>query len=421
MPQLSLVKFWLHVESFRASAISLTPGDNALLEMIKSDTSNIYSKYICIDAPCSIGLTESLRKRVIDNICQVNGKVDAHGFDDAQKFVWDIMERRYFKEFMHSVYYAKHQLEVLQNGNLTLDVILKTHSLLCAFIEFLDDQHGRNLLEFVIAVESFNQELKKTVDPEIAVDDAIIIYDKYFSMQATNSLNFGNEIRVEVEAKICTESGFPTADAFEKSQKMASDLLKQKFIPLFFTSPHFQKIVNELISAIDNYLELPNPNKPRTSSEKSSDTSVSFPSNLSEKRNSSSSSWTGSLKQNHRQRTVSFDRSTYSRSSTLNGDEDTPSSSRSIGTPATPKRKLNSPLAKVDEYGRYTPLFDNSLSVADESATSARDRLRHTLDEFIHKSAAKERLIADEVAELIISDIQRMVTNKKAPSPRKNL
>ncbi|VDM41762.1 unnamed protein product [Toxocara canis] len=63
--QLNLVKFWLHVESFKASATTVGRSDEALITMTKNDAANIFAKYICTDAPCSIGITEKLRNEVI--------------------------------------------------------------------------------------------------------------------------------------------------------------------------------------------------------------------------------------------------------------------------------------------------------------------------------------------------------------------
>lgn len=64
-------------------------------------------------------------------------------------------------------------------------------------------------------------------------------------------------------------------------------------------------------------------------------------------------------------------------------------------------------MAQVDEFGRYKPLFDKNICGIDEQL--GRGRIRSALDRYLYQSAAKESEMADEVAKLIISDIQNMV------------
>lgn len=48
-------------------------------------------------------------------------------------------------------------------------------------------------------------------------------------MQATDSLDFGDEIRIEIETKICTDEGLPSQDVFDKSRRLASNILQQVY------------------------------------------------------------------------------------------------------------------------------------------------------------------------------------------------
>lgn len=51
---------------------------------------------------------------------------------------------------------------------------------------------------------------------------------RYFSMQAMDPLEFGDDnIRVEVEGRICTIEGRPRKDAFERPKRLALTTLQQ--------------------------------------------------------------------------------------------------------------------------------------------------------------------------------------------------
>uniref|UniRef100_F1KXC4 Regulator of G-protein signaling rgs-5 n=1 Tax=Ascaris suum TaxID=6253 RepID=F1KXC4_ASCSU len=408
--QLNLVKFWLHVESFKASAATVGRNDEALITMTKNDAANIFAKYICSDAPCSIGITEKLRNEVIERICTKDGMLDTHCLDGAQQFVRNIMENRYFGEFLSSVYYKKHQLDVITGGSLSINDILKCQRLLCSFIEFLEGEGERKLIEFIIAAETFAQQLPLTQNNEQALEDAMIIYDKYFSMQASEPLKFGAKIRIQIEADICTESGRPSANCFESARRLAVSVLEQSYVKRYQASPPFMKFLYELMAQIDSSVELPNPNRKKktlNSSDQSSE--ISLPSVLFEKKT--------------RPAAVSrLGQSASAAAFPMGSTEEDETSSladsvSSCGPGSTPRARHSrmgpSSLAMIDDFGRYRPMYDNSYSSADDEG-SARRKLKHTFDKYLRQSMAKEAEVADQVAELIIADIHNMVSSNKA-------
>lgn len=58
----------------------------------------------------------------------------------------------------------------------------------------------------------------------------------------------------------------------------------------------------------------------------------------------------------------------------------------------------SSSLAKIDQFGRYIPLFDNTLIIDDSKFNnSARNRLKNTLDRYLNQAAAKVRTINGNV------------------------
>lgn len=414
--QLNLVKFWLHVESFKASAATVRRNDEALIAMLKNDAGNIFAKYICADAPCSIGITEKLRKQVIDQICAKDDMIDSHCLDDAQQFVRSIMENRYFEQFLSSVYYSKHQLDVISSGALCVTDILRSQKLLCCFIEYLEGEGERKLIEFLIAAETFSEQITKSFDDGQAIEDAMIIYNKYFSMQATEPLKFGAKMRIQIESDICTESGRPSPMCFESARRLAVSILEQNYLKRFLASPPFIKFLYEIMGQIESSIELPNPNRKKKHFASSSDQSseISLPSALFEKKS----------------RVSSLSQLGSSASSALlpmgsNEEDETASQADSVqsfgpdGTPRSRHNRTGISLARIDDFGRYRPMYDNSFS-SSEDVSSTRRKIKNTLDRYLHQSIAKEAEVADQVAQLIIADIHSMVSAGSSPRlPRK--
>ncbi|VDM39190.1 unnamed protein product [Toxocara canis] len=338
--------------------------------------------------------------------------IDAHCLDGAQQFVRGIMQNRYFDEFISSVYYKKHQLDAISGGALSVNDILKHQRLLCSFIEFLDGEGERKLIEFIIAAETFAQQLPLAQSNEQAIEDAMIIYNKYFSMQASEPLRFGAKIRIQIETDICTESGRPSATCFEGARRLAVSVLEQSYVKRYQASPPFMKFLYELMSQIDNSLELPNPNrKKKTFSCSDQSSEISLPSVLFEKK--SRPAPVGHLGQSASATALPMGSTEEDDTSSL---ADSVSSYGPGGTPKSKHSRMGmSSLAMIDDFGRYRPMYDNSYSSVDEEG-SARRKLKNTFDKYLRQSIAKEAEVADQVAELIVADIHNMVSSRNSPN-----
>uniref|UniRef100_A0A915Q0D2 RGS domain-containing protein n=1 Tax=Setaria digitata TaxID=48799 RepID=A0A915Q0D2_9BILA len=401
--QLNLIKFWLHAESFRCSALAAKKNDGALIAMIKNDASHICSKYISEDASCSINISNNLRKIVMDRVDSKNGFFDPCCFSEAQNFVLNVMESRYFKEFESSVYYAKHRIDVISSGALTMHDIMLCQPLLCAFVEYMENEDEGKLIEFIISAESFAEQLPLMQSNEQAVEDAMIIYNRYFSMQATEPLKFGSKTRIQIESDICLGNGRPASSCFEAARLMALHILEQKYLKRFSASPPFVKYLQKLMAQIENSFELPNPNMRKrtfaTGSDQSSDTSI--PSSIFERTT-------------YRHLTQ-LDPSLSASLLPLNNEEyetgSQPESSSSCGTniPRIGRSRASVSLATVDDMGRYRPMYDNSYSISENNGNTRR-KLKSKLDKYLHYSLKKEAEVADQVAQLIVADVHNMIS-----------
>ncbi|KAF4524262.1 hypothetical protein B566_EDAN008810 [Ephemera danica] len=161
---------------------------------------------------------------------------------------------RYFNEFLRSDFHCKHQIDVLTSGNVTLCDILFNETALFHFAEFMEQEGNQSLLEFWLAATNFQQQLLEKVgsyDAMEAQNDAIILYDKYFSLQATSPLGFSDKVRFDVEQNICREEG-PLPDCFAQAANIVLLVLEKNFFQLFLSSQLYLKYLSELINTIQS-------------------------------------------------------------------------------------------------------------------------------------------------------------------------
>ena len=69
----------------------------------------------------------------------------------------EILETEYFPDFLKSEFHAKHQVDVLTGGQVHLTDILYNDTALSHFMEFLESEEKRPLIEFWLAATNFNQ------------------------------------------------------------------------------------------------------------------------------------------------------------------------------------------------------------------------------------------------------------------------
>uniref|UniRef100_A0A7N8XN05 A kinase (PRKA) anchor protein 10 n=1 Tax=Mastacembelus armatus TaxID=205130 RepID=A0A7N8XN05_9TELE len=210
-----------------------------LMKSIEKDAVTIFTKYISPDAVRPIPITEQIRNDIVAKICGEDGMVDPNCFVIAQSVAFAILEQQHFSEFLRSHHFCKYQIEVLTSGSVFLADILFCESALFYFSEYMEKEEAMNVLQFWLAADNFQNQLaakKGQYDGQEAQNDAMILYDKYFSLQATNPLGFGDSVRMEIESNICREGG-PLPDCFttplrqawttmEKVRKAAIKILK---------------------------------------------------------------------------------------------------------------------------------------------------------------------------------------------------
>ncbi|ELW62584.1 A-kinase anchor protein 10, mitochondrial [Tupaia chinensis] len=194
-----------------------------LMKSIEQDAVNTFTKYISPDAAKPIPITEAMRNDIIAKICGEDGQVDPNCFVLAQSVVFSAMEQEHFSEFLRSHHFCKYQIEVLTSGTVYLADILFCESALFYFSEYMEKEDAVNILQFWLAADNFQSQLaakKGQYDGQEAQNDAMILYDKYFSLQATHPLGFDDVVRLEIESNICREGG-PLPNCFTTPLRQA--------------------------------------------------------------------------------------------------------------------------------------------------------------------------------------------------------
>uniref|UniRef100_A0A2K5PGZ1 A-kinase anchor protein 10, mitochondrial n=1 Tax=Cebus imitator TaxID=2715852 RepID=A0A2K5PGZ1_CEBIM len=213
----------LTVASRNNPASPLKELSGKLMKSIEQDAVNTFTKYISPDAAKPIPITEAMRNDIIAKICGEDGQVDPNCFVLAQSIVFSAMEQEHFSEFLRSHHFCKYQIEVLTSGTVYLADILFCESALFYFSEYMEKEDAVNILQFWLAADNFQSQLaakKGQYDGQEAQNDAMILYDKYFSLQATHPLGFDDVVRLEIESNICREGG-PLPNCFTTPLRQA--------------------------------------------------------------------------------------------------------------------------------------------------------------------------------------------------------
>ncbi|KAJ7422179.1 A-kinase anchor protein 10, mitochondrial [Willisornis vidua] len=258
----------LSVSNRNSPSSALKDLSGKLMKSIERDAVSTFTKYISPDAAKPIPITEAMRNDIVApsaksmlkltwsffaaKICGEDGQVDPNCFVTAQSIVFNAMEQEHFSEFLRSHHFCKYQIEVLTSGTVYLADILFCESALFYFSEYMEKEDAVNVLQFWLAADNFQSQLaakKGQYDGQEAQNDAMILYDKYFSLQATHPLGFDDSVRLEIESNICREGG-PLPNCFTTPLRQAWTTMETVFLPGFLSSNLYYKYLNDLIHSV---------------------------------------------------------------------------------------------------------------------------------------------------------------------------
>ena len=191
------------------------------------------------------------KQDIIHRICSEDGQVDGSCFDAAKDHIYHKLERQHYATFLRSAYYAKHQLGVFSsNEGVTIQGILNHDVLLFHFMEFMENEGlaERALVEFWMTAKNFAQNSEN----QTRQSDAMLIYEKFISLQASSPLGVNSKIRSKIEESICSADGQVKTDCFAEAIKTVEAVLQTKYLKLFCASALFSKYFTGLMSIIEN-------------------------------------------------------------------------------------------------------------------------------------------------------------------------
>lgn len=246
------------------------------------DAIAIYQKYLIADANHFISLPVDILSAISLILCQraeivkemsspnqlkveSTHTIPATCFAEAQRFVLDHLERAYLHEFLQSSFYGKYIVELIENGNPELSIcdILYSEATLFFFMEFLEQHNDRECLDFWTSAinyrksyiagdrDSENAIVQEKDNPYIpnssqleAQGDAMIIYDKFFSLQSEDRFWLSDRLRSQVEEHICAADR--VAYCFDLPLQLVAKYLERKYFQHFLKSQLFQNYLDEL-------------------------------------------------------------------------------------------------------------------------------------------------------------------------------
>ncbi|KAF0302035.1 A-kinase anchor protein 10, mitochondrial [Amphibalanus amphitrite] len=170
----------------------------------------------------------------------------------AQEAAAAALSASHVPEFLQSDHYQCYQVDVLTSSSVEICDILFNETVVFMFMEFMEQEGLAHYIEFWMSSNNFRDQLYALDgrgDPEQTQGDAMILYEKYFSLQAVCPLGFGQETRTELELNICREGG-PLPECFLRPMLVLHNVLQQRYLAAFLNSQAFFKYVMGLVNTI---------------------------------------------------------------------------------------------------------------------------------------------------------------------------
>lgn len=411
---------------------------------ILEDALRIYRKYLVTDSVYSIELPATILSKLSLALCETESGADSdvdsnhlwEAFEDAQKYVLEVMEKEYLSTFLDSSFYCKYTVDVLTSESLNLREILYCESALFYFMEFLEQEKDScklPYLEFWLSATNFRKQSDQNskLDPSQMKSDALVLYEKWFSLQATAPLNFSNRVRTIVEEQICSLDPSIT-QCFDLPIKIVEVFLDRCCFKKFVKSQLFFKHLSEIMSKIDGSEKV---NSANGVIRRNSTLSVTFPKKSHRRTNSDSIDKKGISRSISAQNTLlaGLDHKRNKNKTDMSID------SRQLADPDLLWRRQSSvnglSFGRVDAFGRYErdfelPTGSNSILSSKSSfqlqnglidvddphslleLNSTQSRFKNVMRKLVHlPEDSVQQEIAWQVAEMIVKDVTSITLN----------
>lgn len=366
---------------------------------IATDAIRIFKKYLTTNSIHFVDVSAIILSDISLALCtnQDSNNISANCFDEAQRQIFVRLENEFLNEFVESVFYSKFTVDILSNDEITLNDILFSESALFYFMEFLEQENKRIFLEFWMSANNFKNNLENDYEHNHAQNDAMILYEKYFSLQATNSLEMSKNVRLTVESNICEIGNI--SNCFNLPIRIIENYLDKKYFKLFLKSQLYYQYLSELFNKIEKYKIKDEVKKKSNHRKTNSDCTYENTKDLRSNYISSQNTL------------LAMESSTTKIRSSSTSDMQI--DSRQIYNPDLLWRRRNSvaglSFGRISALGRYEREFDEIDSIKTEqnwSLASGSNRLKKAVKKLVNLPEDKVREeIAWQVAEMIVKDI----------------
>lgn len=221
-----------------------------------SDAKRIFHKYLVgLAAPYRVEVPAAILSQITTGLGRMIDESSsiASIFVEAQQYVLNQLENDYVDAFLESNFYHVYCIEVL-NSDVHITDILYNEAALFYFMEFVEQENQQSTgpidfkyFDFWISAVNFQRQLATDAhDAQQAQSDALVLYEKFFSLQATQSLHLSDRIRFNVEERICAESG-RIDDCFDLPLAVVERFFEQRYLrPFIQSSLLFTRFLTEL-------------------------------------------------------------------------------------------------------------------------------------------------------------------------------
>lgn len=208
----------------------------------------VFSQYISEDAPYKVRLPEEFRNEI--HAACYNENTEYH-FDNVKEYIYQQIKKDLWLDFLRSDWFCKYQIEVMTSGKMTLSDILYNDACLGIFVEFLESEGCECVIEFWLAAMQFYRQYsskKELIDTTQIQNDAMLIYDKFLSLQATSPLGINDKVRFAVEEAICGETETaPTC--LMPAVCLVEAFLRTSCLRLFLSSHQYLSLLSDVMSS----------------------------------------------------------------------------------------------------------------------------------------------------------------------------
>ena len=120
----------------------------------------------------------------------------------------------------------------------------------------MEQENQQLLVDFWMAATNFRSQMQESekstsneFDAVTAQTDAMVLYDKFFSLQASHNLGFSDKFRFHIESNICSEKG-PEFHCFDDAIRIVLYVLETKYLAKYLQSQLYEGYIKDLVSSI---------------------------------------------------------------------------------------------------------------------------------------------------------------------------